>query len=100
MAHSLPFSNLTNSYFLISPTEYAKNLLNEEWGCFKHIGMPWDMIMKLPIQDRRAFIHKHNREQDEINRDIDRSEGKDMQSVQGEAINAYAKIEQSNLKNR
>ena len=40
--------------------------MDEVWGCFKHVGMSWDMIMKLPIQDRRALIQKHNREQEEI----------------------------------
>ena len=99
MAHSLPFCNLTNFYFLISPTEYAKNLLDEEWGCFKHVGMSWDMIMRLPIQDRRSLIHKHNLEQEEINREIEGSSGGgDVRRYEGESINTYAGLEQSNRK--
>ena len=98
MAHSLPFCNLTNSYFLISPTEYSKNLLDEEWGCFKHVGMSWDMIMKLPIQDRRSLIHKHNLEQEEINKEIDGNSGSNVRTYEGESINTFAKLEQDNKK--
>ena len=98
MAHSLPFCNLTNSYFLISPTEYSKNLLDEEWGCFKHFGMSWDMIMKLPIQDRRSLIHNHNLEQEEINKEIDGNSGSNVRTYEGESINTFAKLEQDNKK--
>ena len=75
MARSRPFSNLTNFYFLISPTEYARNLADELYGCFKHVGMSYDMIMRMPIQDRRAMIHRHNVEQDSINKRIEAETG-------------------------
>ena len=85
-------------YFLISPSDYYRNLLDEEWGCFKHIGMSWDMIMTLPIQERRALIHKHNVESDRIERDIEQSESdSSIRTVEGSAINRYAKISQSDL---
>lgn len=96
MALSKPFYNLTNSFFLISPTEYSKNLLDEEWGCFKHVGMSWDMIMRLPIQDRRALIHKHNLEQDEIRKEYEGQKGENVRTYEGEAINKFAEMEQSN----
>lgn len=96
MAHLVPFCNLTNFYFLISPNEYAKNLLDEEWGCFKHVGMSWDMIMKLPIQDRRALIRKHNLEQDSIRKEYEKEDKKDNRTFEGESINTFAKLEQSN----
>lgn len=88
---------MTNFYFSISPDEYSKNLLDEIWGCFKHIGMPWDMIMKLPIQDRRAMIHKHNMEQDAVNKEYNNTNG-NTRTYEGESINTFAQMEQSNLK--
>lgn len=96
MARSLPFFNLTNSYFSISPDEYAKNLLDEEWGCFKHVGMSWQMIMSLPIQDRRAMIHKHNMEQDAINMAAEQRMNGGTNTYEGESINTFAQMEQSN----
>ena len=96
MARSLPFFNLTNSYFSISPDEYAKNLLDEEWGCFKHVGMSWQMIMSLPIQDRRAMIHKHNMEQDTINMAAEQRMNGGTNTYEGESINTFAQMEQSN----
>lgn len=96
MAPSLPFFNLTNSYFSISPDEYAKNLLDEEWGCFKHVGMSWQMIMSLPIQDRRAMIHKHNMEQDAINMAAEQRMNGGTNTYEGESINTFAQMEQSN----
>lgn len=98
MARLKPFCNLTSFYFLISPTEYAKNLLDEEWGCFKHIGMSWDMIMKMPIQDRRALIRKHNIEQEELNKELEGGSNGNIRTFEGESINTYAKLEQSNRK--
>ena len=89
---------MTNFYFSISPNEYAKNLLDEEWGCFKHVGMSWDMIMRLPIQDRRALIHKHNLEQEAINAEIDGRSSENNRTYEGEMINTFAKMEQSNMR--
>lgn len=97
MAQCLCFYNLTNTYFSISPTEYYRNLQDELWGCFKYIGMPWDMIMSLPIQDRRYFIQKHNAEQDALS--SQNSNKGNVRTYEGSAINAFAKNEQNNRKN-
>ena len=71
--------------------------MDEIWGCFKHVGMPWDMIMKLPIQDRRAFIQKHNREQEMINNEIEGNKSSNgSRFYEGESINTFARMEQSN----
>ena len=57
------------------------------------------MIMRLPIQDRRSLIHKHNLEQEEISREIEGSSGGgDVRRYEGESINTYAGLEQSNRK--
>ena len=89
---------MTNFYFSISPDEYARNLSNEIYGCFKHIGMSWDMIMKLPIQERRAFIYKHNMEQEQIEKEHNNSNNDNSRTYEGETLNAYAKLEQGKLK--
>ena len=82
------------------PSEYAKNLLDEEWGCFKYIGMSWDMIMRLPIQDRRALINKHNMEQDAMSKEYENNHNGNTRTYQGESLNTFAKMEQDNLKRR
>ena len=60
--------------------------------------LPMETVMKLPIQDRRYFIQKHNEEQQGIKDAYERKTGK--QSYNGEAINDFAKLEQENIKNR
>jgi len=100
VARSLPFCNLTNFYFSISPTEYARNLLDEEWGCFKYVGMSWDMIMRMPIQDRRALISKHNREQEEVEREKNDIGNENVRRYEGSSLNDFARLEQTNLKKR
>ena len=72
--------------------------MDEVWGCFKHVGMSWDMIMKLPIQDRRTLIQKHNREQEAINNEIEGNNSPSNRTYEGEMINTFAKMEQSNMR--
>ena len=36
--------------------------MEEVWGCVKYIGLSWDMVMSLPIQERKYYIQKHNYE--------------------------------------
>lgn len=62
--------------------------------------MSWDMIMKLPIQDRRTLIQKHNKEQEEISKIHDNDYNASNRKIEGEALNTYAKLEQSNQKRR
>jgi hypothetical protein len=70
--------------------------MDELWGCFKHVGMSWDMVMKLPIQDRRALIYKHNLEQEELNKEHDSGGDSRSRYYEGESINTFARMEQSN----
>jgi hypothetical protein len=73
--------------------------MDELWGCFKHIGMSWDMIMKLPIQDRRNLIYKHNIEQEETNKENNNERGDSTtRYYEGESINTFARMEQSNMR--
>jgi hypothetical protein len=73
--------------------------MDELWGCFKHVGMSWDMIMKLPIQDRRTLIYKHNLEQEMSNSEYRNNEnGGHNRYYEGESINTFARMEQTNMR--
>lgn len=56
--------------------------------------------MKLPIQDRRYFIQKHNEEQEQIRASYENRNSNGSSVTDGETINEYARIEQMNAKNR
>lgn len=34
--------------------------MDEIWGCFKYVGIPYDSIWKMPLRTRRYFIQRHN----------------------------------------
>jgi hypothetical protein len=61
--------------------------------------MSYDMIMRLPIQDRRALIYKHNMEQDAISREFDKTQG-NVRTYEGESLNTFARMEQNDMKRR
>jgi hypothetical protein len=73
-------------------------LKDEIWGCTHYMKLPMETVMKLPIQDRRYFIQRHNEEQQGIRSEHERLKGNKV--VDGEALNVYAKLEQQNLKAR
>lgn len=66
------------------------------WGCIKHIGMSYDMYMKMPIDERREFIHRHNLEQ--MNAANERGQNNNQRTYEGDSINTFAKMSQSDLK--
>jgi len=69
-------------------------LKDEIWGCFKYIGIPMNEIMNMPVYDRKYYILKHNMEQDELQKELEGGSGESY-TVQGQAINEYAKIAQN-----
>lgn len=62
--------------------------------------MPWDMIMKLPIQDRKAMINKHNMEQDLISREMETNKNGNTRTYEGESLNTFARMEQNDIKRK
>ena len=62
--------------------------------------IPMETVMKLPIQDRRYFIQKHNEEQEGIRASYEKKSGSGNRITDAETINQYAKLEQENIKNR
>ena len=61
--------------------------------------MSYDMIMKLPIQDRRAMINKHNMEQDAAAREYENNNS-NVRTYEGESLNTFARMEQNDMKRR
>lgn len=81
--------NGTILFSLISP-DYERNLKDELYGCFKHIGIPLDVLDRMPVRDRKFYIAKHNGIVDDENR---KNKGN---VIDGELINTYADLYQSN----
>lgn len=71
-------------------------LKDEIWGCFKYIGIPMEEIMRMPIQDRKYYILKHNEEQGKLRSSADA--GNNTTRVYGESLNRYADMAQGNSK--
>lgn len=92
MAHLKPFLNGTILFSSISPN-YERNLKDELYGCFKYIGIPFDILDRMPVRDRRFYISKHNNVIE-----TEASKASDQNKIGGESINAYAKLEQEKLK--
>lgn len=61
------------------------------------MNLPMETVMKLPIQDRRYFIQKHNEEQQGLRATYEKKTGN--RTYDGESINEFAKLEQENIKN-
>jgi hypothetical protein len=96
VAHLRPFLNGTILFSLISP-EYERYLKEELFGCFKHIKIPFDELMKMPTRDRKFYILKHNEAAEEERREYE--EKKNGGTAKTEAIDAFTDIDQQNLKN-
>lgn len=63
------------------------------YGCFKYIGIPFDILDKMPTRDRKFYIAKHNGLVEEENA---REKGN---SINGEALDGYTDLYQSNETN-
>ena len=88
MAHLKPFLNGTILFSSISD-DYEFNLKNELYGCFKFIGIPLDILYKMPIRDRKFFIAKHNGIVDE---EMKKEKGNHV--INGEMINKFTDMSQ------
>lgn len=59
MVLSRPFLNGTMMFSSISP-EFERNLKEELYGCFAYVGIPFDILDRMPTKDRKFYISKHN----------------------------------------
>lgn len=94
MALSRPFLNGTILFSTISPN-YESALKEELYGCFKYIGIPFDVLYKMPIRDRKFFINKHNEAEEKSNASNDSHE----KSIDGLLIDGYTDQEQKRMAN-
>ena len=39
---------------------YEKNLKDELFACHMYVKIPFDVLEKMPIMDRKYYIHKYN----------------------------------------
>lgn len=39
---------------------YEKNLKDELFACHMYVKIPFDVVMNMPIMDRKYYIHKYN----------------------------------------
>ena len=39
---------------------YEKNLKDELFACHMYVKIPFDVLQKMPIMDRKYYIHKYN----------------------------------------
>ena len=94
VAHLRHFLSGTILFSSISPN-FERNLKDELYGCFKYIGIPFDVLDRMPVRDRKFYIAKHNGITEEEN-----SKNRNENTINGELINTYANIHQLNEKNR
>lgn len=87
------FSSITND------TEADKRLWDEIFGCVNYLKIPFDTIMSMPVFVRKYWIMRHNEKQEEIKKSNENPNGKSG-SIEGNALNAYAEMEQSNNKHK
>jgi hypothetical protein len=81
----------------VSP-DYEENLKEELFGCFKYVGIPFDVLDRMPTRDRKYYIMRHNRSVEEENARMKHEMG-EHSNTNDVDIDAYTKLEQSNIKN-
>ena len=80
MAHLRHFLSGTILFSSISPN-FERNLKDELYGCFKYIGIPFDVLDRMPVRDRKFYIAKHNGITEEEN-----SKNRNENTINGELI--------------
>jgi hypothetical protein len=76
--------------------EAFNGLMEEIWGCVEYLKIPYDTVMEMPVYLRKFWIMKHNGAVAKQNKNNDPNSS----TITGDAINTYAKMEQSNEKMR
>lgn len=82
-------------FFSISTDDYTNALLDEIYGCFKYIGIPIDTVMNMPVQNRKYFISRHNRDCDELNKKYTND---NSINITGEGTSQYTQISMNDYK--
>ena len=69
--------------------------MDELWGCFKYVGIPFESLWKMPVRTRRYFIHRHNEAAAEERENMNRTQGV-SKSNNPALLQAVAKQTQNN----
>lgn len=86
--------NGTILFSSISP-DYERNLKEELFECFKYIGIPFDILYKMPVRDRKFYISKHNGIIEEQNKESKKNDG----GVDGLFIDKFTDMSQQEIEN-
>ena len=86
--------NGTILFSSISP-DYERNLKEELFGCFEHMGIPFNVLNEMPVRDRKFYIMRHNMKVEEENAMRNGNNSTNM----GDALNSFASLEQQNILN-
>lgn len=78
----------------ISP-DYEKNLKDELFACFKYIGIPFNILDKMPIRDRKYYIMRHN----EVIEN-EKKRANNSKEISGEMINKFTDMSQMKERNK
>lgn len=77
----------------VSP-DYEKNLKEELFGCFKYVGIPFDVLDRMPTRDRKFYIIRHNKAVEEENARMHHETTNTISDIE-----PYTKQSMENIKN-
>ena len=83
--------------YTVDVEAFELSFWDEIYGCVKYIGIPYDTVMSMPVQDRKVWIQKHNIEAKKHDTPPDVNKN-GSGTISGEMINWFAKNEQMNEK--
>lgn len=70
-------------------------MLDELWGCFKYMKIPFEELKRMPTKDRKYFIQKHNAEVEEENEEYERRRNGGS-TTSTESIDRFTDMSQGN----
>ena len=74
--------------------------MEELWGCVEYLKIPFDTLWEMPVYLRKYWIERHNDKVKNEQAMNDKTSGKNASTINSDAINTYAKLEQSNQSRR
>ena len=58
-----------------------RNLKDELFACHMYIKIPYEALMKMPIMDRKYYIHKYNEYMEARNAEMEGDNGKSSSDI-------------------
>jgi hypothetical protein len=60
---------------------YEQNLKDELFACHNYIKIPFDVLNKMPIRDRKYYIHKYNEYMEAKNAALENKSSKSSSNI-------------------